>query len=163
MGNLYETISSLCESKGIKGAKLCNDIGISKGLLTDLKMGRRTGVSAVTAQKIATYFGVSVGYLLGEEEFLQTSQHAYKSNNLKNSMLFTEQEMQLIQRYRNNPRMKSAIDALLVLETEHADTASELPVAARSGKIGKVTPTASVEEQDAALESEFPGIFDETE
>lgn len=68
MGNLYDTILSLCESRGIKGAKMCNDVGISKGLLTDLKMGRRTGVSAVTAQKIATYFGVSVGYLLGEEE-----------------------------------------------------------------------------------------------
>jgi transcriptional regulator with XRE-family HTH domain len=47
---------------------MCTDIGISKGLLTDLKMGRRTGVSAVTAQKIAAYFDVSVGYLLGEEE-----------------------------------------------------------------------------------------------
>lgn len=68
MSNLYETISTLCESKGIKGAKLCNDVGISKGLLTDLKMGRRSGVSAVTAQKIASYFDVSVGYLLGEEE-----------------------------------------------------------------------------------------------
>lgn len=68
MGNLYENISALCESKGIKGAKLCNDVGISKGLLTDLKMGRRTGVSAVTAQKIASYLGVTVGYLLGKEE-----------------------------------------------------------------------------------------------
>jgi transcriptional regulator with XRE-family HTH domain len=47
---------------------MCNDLGISKGLITDLKMGRRTGVSAVTAQKIAAYFDVSVGYLLGEEE-----------------------------------------------------------------------------------------------
>lgn len=68
MSNLYERIYSLCEEKGIKGAKMCTDTGISKGLLTDLKMGRRTGVSATTAQKIATYFGVSVGYLLGEEE-----------------------------------------------------------------------------------------------
>lgn len=68
MSNLYENIITLCESKGIKGAKLCNDVGISKGLLTDLKMGRRSGVSAVTAQKIASYFDVSVGYLLGEEE-----------------------------------------------------------------------------------------------
>ena len=68
MGNLYDTIIALCESKGIKGGKMCTDIGISKGLLTDLKMGRRTGVSAVTAQKVAAYFGVSVGYLLGEEE-----------------------------------------------------------------------------------------------
>lgn len=68
MGNLYDTILALCESRGIKGAKMCADTGISKGLLTDLKMGRRTGVSAVTAQKIASYFDVSVGYLLGEEE-----------------------------------------------------------------------------------------------
>lgn len=68
MGNLYDTILGLCESRGIKGAKMCNDTGISKGLLTDLKMGRRSGVSAVTAQKIAAYFNVSVGYLLGEEE-----------------------------------------------------------------------------------------------
>ena len=67
MGNLYDTIISLCESRGIKGGKMCTDLGISKGLLTDLKMGRRTGISAVTAQKIAAYFGVSVGYLLGED------------------------------------------------------------------------------------------------
>lgn len=52
---------------------MCTDTGISKGLLTDLKMGRRTGVSAATAQKIASYFGVSVGYLLGEEEKTATT------------------------------------------------------------------------------------------
>ena len=68
MATLYDNIVALCESRGIKGGKMCTDTGISKGLLTDLKMGRRSGVSAVTAQKIANYFGVSVGYLLGEEE-----------------------------------------------------------------------------------------------
>lgn len=67
MGTLYENIMALCEERGIKGAALANATGISKGLLTDLKKGRRTGVSAATAQKIASYFGVSVGYLLGEE------------------------------------------------------------------------------------------------
>ncbi len=68
MSTLYKNIVALCEEKGIKGGKMCTDTGISKGLLTDLKMGRRSGVSATTAQKIASYFGVSVGYLLGEEE-----------------------------------------------------------------------------------------------
>lgn len=68
MATLYDNIIALCESRGIKGGKMCTDTGISKGLLTDLKMGRRSGVSAVTAQKIANYFGVSVGYLLGEED-----------------------------------------------------------------------------------------------
>lgn len=67
MATLYENIVALCDSRGIKGGKMCTDLGISKGLLTDLKMGRRSGVSAVTAQKIAAYFNVSVGYLLGEE------------------------------------------------------------------------------------------------
>ena len=68
MSMLYKNIVALCEERGIKGGKMCTDTGISKGLLTDLKMGRRSGVSALTAQKIASYFGVSVGYLLGEEE-----------------------------------------------------------------------------------------------
>ncbi len=68
MGTLYEKIISLCDEKGIKGGKMCTDIGMSKGILTDLKMGRQSGISTANAQKIASYFGVSVGYLLGEEE-----------------------------------------------------------------------------------------------
>lgn len=67
MGTLYENIISLCNERGIKGGKMCTDIGMSKGILTDLKMGRQTGISATNAQKIASYFGVSVGYLLGQE------------------------------------------------------------------------------------------------
>lgn len=68
MGTLYERIISLCNEKGITGGKMCTDLSISKGTLTDLKMKRQTGISAKKAQKIASYFGVSVGYLLGEEE-----------------------------------------------------------------------------------------------
>ena len=74
MSILYKNIIALCEERGIKGGKLCTDTGISKGLLTDLKMGRRTGVSAATAQKIASYFNVSVGYLLGEEKEKQSTE-----------------------------------------------------------------------------------------
>lgn len=68
MGTLYENIINLCEERGIKGGKMCTDIGMSKGILTDLKMGRQSGISAANAQKIASYFDVSVGYLLGEED-----------------------------------------------------------------------------------------------
>ena len=68
MGTLYKRIISLCQERGITGGKLCTDLQMSKGTLTDLKMGRQTGLSAAKAQKIASYFNVSVGYLLGEEE-----------------------------------------------------------------------------------------------
>lgn len=68
MVTLYERLSSLCKEKGIKGGRMCTELGFSKSLMTDLKNGRKKSVSAETAQKIASYFGVSVGYLLGEEE-----------------------------------------------------------------------------------------------
>lgn len=68
MATLYETLDGLCKEKGIKGGRMCTDLGFSKSLMTDLKSGRKKGVNAETAQKIASYFGVSVGYLLGEEE-----------------------------------------------------------------------------------------------
>ena len=68
MVTLYERLSDLCNEKGVKGGRMCTDLSISKSLMTDLKSGRKKGVNAETAQKIASYFGVSVGYLLGEEE-----------------------------------------------------------------------------------------------
>lgn len=67
MGNLYETIQQLCQDKGIRPGRLCDELNLSRGLITDLKMGRKKSLNAQTAQKIAAYFGVSVGYLLGEE------------------------------------------------------------------------------------------------
>ncbi len=68
MANLYETIDKLCQERGIRPGRLCADLGISRGLMTDLKMGRKKGVNAETARKIADYLGVSVGYLLGQNE-----------------------------------------------------------------------------------------------
>ena len=68
MDNLYDSIEALCVKRGIRPGKLCSDLGISRGLITDLKMGRKKTVNAETAQKIASYFGVSVGQLLGQED-----------------------------------------------------------------------------------------------
>ena len=67
MANLYESILALCQRDGIRPGRLCDELNISRGLMTDLKMGRKKGVNAETAQKIASFFGVSVGYLLGIE------------------------------------------------------------------------------------------------
>lgn len=64
MGTLYENIKFLCDQKGVKPAKMCADIGVSKGLITDLKMGRKKSIQIETAAKIAQYFNVSADYLL---------------------------------------------------------------------------------------------------
>ena len=68
MDNLYTRIEALCAQKGIRPGRLCNDLGLSRALVTDLKMGRKKSVNAETAQKIAAYFGISVGQLLGQQE-----------------------------------------------------------------------------------------------
>lgn len=67
MSELYNRIMSLCGQKGISGYRMCKDIAMQPSVLTDLKMGRQSGLSAKNADKIAAYFGVSVGYLLGTE------------------------------------------------------------------------------------------------
>ena len=68
MVTLYERLCLLCKQKGVSGGKMCTDLGLSRSVMTDLKSGRKKGFSAEIAQKIATYFGVSISYLLGEEE-----------------------------------------------------------------------------------------------
>lgn len=67
MNIIYDRIFSLCSQRGITPGKMCADIGISRGIVTDLKAGRKKSVSAETAYWIAKYFDVSVGYLLGLE------------------------------------------------------------------------------------------------
>ncbi len=68
MDNLYARIQTLCLENGIRPGRLCDELNLSRSLMTDLKMGRKKTVNAETAQKIAGFFGVSVGYLLGHGE-----------------------------------------------------------------------------------------------
>ena len=68
MCTLYERIQELCKNKGVSGSRMCLDLGLSKSTLSDIKSGRKKGVSMPTAQKIAGYFGISVDELYGEDE-----------------------------------------------------------------------------------------------
>ena len=67
MDSLYARIQALCEANNIRPGRLCDELNLSRSLMTDLKMGRKKSLSAETAQKIASYFGVSVGHLLGHD------------------------------------------------------------------------------------------------
>lgn len=65
MSDMYEKILMLCEENGIKPGRLCADTGLSRGLMTDLKMGRTQTLSAKNVKKVADYFNVTTDYLLG--------------------------------------------------------------------------------------------------
>lgn len=67
MATIYEIIDRLCAEKGISGSKMCDDLGMSRSTLTELRKGRAKTLKLEKASKIADYFGVSVDYLLGNE------------------------------------------------------------------------------------------------
>lgn len=68
MGNgLYDRFVELCNRKGEKPAVVCKRAGISASLPTEWKMGRKKGMSLATADKLATYLGVPVQELLGQQ------------------------------------------------------------------------------------------------
>ena len=56
MTDVSAIIDNLLKSKGITGAKMCADLGMSKSFMTELRKGRAKSVKAETAQKIADYF-----------------------------------------------------------------------------------------------------------
>lgn len=70
LSELYNRIASLCERRGISVGKMCNQLGISRGNLTELKMGRIKTLKSDNLTKIAGYFDTSVDFLLGNEDHL---------------------------------------------------------------------------------------------
>lgn len=63
-----ERIDALLRSRGITGAKMCADLGISRSFMTELRKGRIKNIGSSNATRIADYLGVSVGYLLGQDD-----------------------------------------------------------------------------------------------
>ena len=68
MTDMYKRIDILLSEHGISGAKMSADLGMSRSFMTELRKGRAKSVKIETAQKIADYFGVSVGYLMGDDK-----------------------------------------------------------------------------------------------
>lgn len=64
---MYEVFESLLELKGVTVAEVSRATGISQSTLSNWKK-RRNRISASNAEKLAEYFGVSVGYIFGVQE-----------------------------------------------------------------------------------------------
>lgn len=67
MGKLSDRIDSRLKELGISGSKMCDDLGMSRSTLTELRKGRATTLKAEKAAKIAAYLGLTVEELLGEK------------------------------------------------------------------------------------------------
>lgn len=68
MSTMYERIDALCKKRETNVTAMCRELEISRSSLSELSSGRSKTLSAEKTAKIATYFGVSVDYLLGKDE-----------------------------------------------------------------------------------------------
>lgn len=68
LNEMYNRIESLCKERGINITRMCKEASVTRALLTELKMGRTETLTAKTLSKIASYFNVSVDYLIGAEQ-----------------------------------------------------------------------------------------------
>lgn len=61
----YEVFTGLCQKTGLSAYKVCTDVGLNRSAVSKWKAGAVP--NGTTAAKLADYFGVSVGFLLGTE------------------------------------------------------------------------------------------------
>ena len=52
MNELYENIARLCRNAGLSVSALCESAGVSPGILSDLKTGRKKSINTETACQV---------------------------------------------------------------------------------------------------------------
>lgn len=66
MSSMYATIDRLCKEQGMNVTAMCRELGITRSALSELKAGRTRNLSSEYTAKIASFFNVSVEWLLGK-------------------------------------------------------------------------------------------------
>lgn len=98
MAEMYEVLDKLLKEKDISGAKMSEDLGMSKSFMTELRKGRAKSIKIETAQKVADYFGVSIDFLLGNQDKEKTT--------TENSGGFSEKDVKLVAWFNSLPEEK---------------------------------------------------------
>lgn len=122
----YKRLLELCESTGKKPTPILKEMGISSGNLERWKENEDS-VTIKTLKKIASYFNVSISYLIGEDNNNMTvnqknvkNEHTnicYNQNN-KNELDINEEELINIYRELGKRKKLKLIDKAYELKEE---------------------------------------------
>lgn len=110
---VIQNIIKLLEEQRKTQKSLTDYLGITQNAFTDWKSGRIKSYTKHLPQ-IADYFGVSVDYLLGNENAPQKATILIPKSN----EALTEHEQVVIKAYREQPAMQPAVDKLLGVEQD---------------------------------------------
>lgn len=137
--NFWENYSNLCTKIEKSPNAVAKDLGIASGSVTAWKNGTVPHTS--TLNKIAEYFGVTAGYLLGYEKSPAGAE-------------LSEKDRKLVDAYhKSEPVIQATVDRILGIE----EKVYTVKVAARNG--GAVTEKTLTEEEYKRLMS-LPDVED---
>ena len=102
-----KNLLSLRKSHNLTQKEIAEHLGISRQAYANYETGTREP-DINTILKIATFFDVSVDYLIGKEQEKKTS-----SKLISGCFTLTPHETAVISAYREQPEMQPAIDKLL--------------------------------------------------
>lgn len=107
----YQNLIRLCTERGTTPTEVCHSIGLASSAATKWKSGAIP--RDTTLKKIADYFGVSVGFLLGEE-----AKEKEPTKSASPAITLTPEEQLVALRYRSiNPNTQAIIRKILDIPT----------------------------------------------
>lgn len=92
---MYEVFVQLCKARGITTYKVCKDLGISQGTISNWK-NRGNNLSTSILKKIADYFEVSIEYLINGEDVKWDP----AGQTIDYTISLSEEEQDLLTEYR---------------------------------------------------------------
>ena len=98
---MYEIFEQLLQKFGVTAYQVSKETGISQSTLSNWK-NRRNTISTEKGKKIAEYFGVSLGYLMGTEE---AEPNAVDPD--KNPIVLDEEALEMLEELKTRPEMRT--------------------------------------------------------
>ena len=98
---MYERFEQLLQKRGVTPYKVSKETGVTQTSLSNWKSGRNTP-SAKTLQKMADYFGVTVGYLMGTEE-----EEPNATDKENNPIVLDDDALELLEELKERPEMRT--------------------------------------------------------
>lgn len=95
---MYERFEELCNKKNVTAYKVCKETGIQTSTISSWKKGRYIP-KREKMSKIASYFNVTVEYLMGEDEEPIEPTNII-SDGQKNESVISDEEIDLLNLFR---------------------------------------------------------------
>lgn len=130
MFNLYDNLKELCAERGLTPSGLCVKVGISKTIVSRLKLDPDANLTAATARKFADYLGVSVDRVM------------HGTQETKNAPSISDEAMSIATAYDKltNKDRDAVLDLIKSLEQKYAPKTKVIPLFGQSMAAGSGEP-----------------------